>query len=105
VAGAVVTTVGLLALAGRWGSRRTLWLPAALVWLGSGALAAFDGLNLALNRLFVVVGAEVSNPDWYLIDTALVVKVVIGALAAAVGLATVMVARSTQRPGASSKAG
>jgi hypothetical protein len=94
VAGAVVTMVGLLALAGRWGSRRALWLPAALVWLGSGALAAFDGFSLALNRLFVVVGAEASDPGWYLIDTALVVKVVIGGLAAVVGVATVMVARS-----------
>src|SRR6266545_5097947 len=74
VAGAVAAAVGLPGLAGRWGSQRRFWLPAALTWLGSGALVAFDGLNLALNRLFGMFGTDASVPGWSVIDTALVIK-------------------------------
>ncbi len=74
VAGAVAAAVGLPGLAGRWGSQRRFWLPVALTWLGSGALVAFDGLNLALNRLFGMFGTDASVPGWSVIDTALVIK-------------------------------
>ena len=40
VTGAAVAAVGLLGLAGRWGPRTPFWLPVALTWLGSGAVAA-----------------------------------------------------------------
>jgi hypothetical protein len=46
VAGAVAAAVGLLGLAGRWGRHRRLWVPATFTWIGSGAVAAFDGLTL-----------------------------------------------------------
>ena len=82
---AVITVAGLLGLAGRWGRQTRFWLPAALTWVGSGALAAFDGLTLMLNRLFAMFGAAASAPDWSLTDTVLVIKVVVGVLAAAVG--------------------
>jgi hypothetical protein len=79
--------VGLLGLAGRWGNRTRFWLPAALTWVGSGALAAFDGLNLVLNQLFRMFGMDAAEADWSLIDTVLVIKVVIGVLAAVGALA------------------
>ena len=92
VIGALVAAVGLLGLAGRWGSQRRFWLPVTLTWLGSGALVAFDGLNLALNRLFALFGVDTAQSDWSPIDTALVVKVVIGLVAAAIGALAVMAA-------------
>jgi hypothetical protein len=98
VAGATVAVVGLLALAGRWGHHTRFWLPAALAWVGSGALAAFDGLNLVLNQLFAVSGTDASEPGWSLIDTVLVIKVVIGMSAAAVGaLAITSAAKDNQK--------
>ena len=94
VVGAVTAVVGLLGLAGTWGPRTRFWLPAALTWIGSGAVAAFDGLTVVLNRIFVAFGMDASEPGWSLFDTALMVKVVIGVLAAAVGsLAVKAVAR------------
>ena len=45
VAGAVIAAAGLLGLAGRWGHQTRFWPPAALAWVGSGSLAAFDGLR------------------------------------------------------------
>jgi len=84
-AGGVVTVVGLLGLAGKWGHQARLWVPAALTWLGSGALVAFDGLMTVLNKLFVIFGAAGSTSAWSPLDTALVVKLVVGVLAAAVG--------------------
>jgi len=99
VAGAVTAALGLLALAGRWGSRTRFWLPAALTWLGSGALVAFDGLTLALNKLFALFGTDAALSAWSLIDTVLVIKVVIGMLAAAVGAVAVNAAtRDDQKP-------
>jgi hypothetical protein len=59
------------------------WLPVALTWLGSGALAAFDGFLIVLNRLLMSTTAS-SASAWVLADTFLVGKVVIGVLAAAV---------------------
>jgi hypothetical protein len=38
-----------------------------------------------LNRLFLMVGATASAPGWSLTDTGLLINVVIGVLAAAVG--------------------
>jgi hypothetical protein len=90
--GALVAGAGLLGLAGRWGRQTRFWLPAALTWLGSGALAAFDGFNLTINRLFVLFGADVSGPAWSWLDTVLVIKVLIGLLAASVGALAVAVA-------------
>lgn len=84
-AGGVVTVVGLLGLVGKWGHQARLWVPAALTWLGSGALVAFDGLMTVLNKLFVIFGAAGSTSAWSPLDTALVVKLVVGVLAAAVG--------------------
>lgn len=84
VAGAVVAVVGLLGLAGGWGRQTRFWVPATLAWIGSGAVAAFDGLNLVLNRLFFMFGLDATQPAWSLFDTALVIKVVIGVLAAGV---------------------
>ena len=55
--GAVTAAVGLLGLAGRWGRRSRVWLPAALTWVGSGAMAAFDGLGLTL---FLLLGTDAS---------------------------------------------
>ena len=83
-AGGVVTVVGLLGLVGKWGHQARLWVPAALTWLGSGALVAFDGLMTVLNKLFVIFGAAGSTSAWSPLDTALVVKLVVGVLAAAV---------------------
>jgi len=92
VVGAVTAVVGLLGLTGRWGRRTRFWRPAALIWLGSGALATFDGLTVVLNRLFLVFGTDASQPGWALLDTALVIKVVIGVLAAVVGALAVATA-------------
>lgn len=96
VAGAVTAVVGLLALAGRWGQHTRFWLPVALTWVGSGAVAAFDGLNL----LFLVSTLGGPDADWSLIDTILMVKVVIGLLAGAVGVLAVTAAADRQ-PGPS----
>ena len=96
-AGAVIAVVGLLGLAGRWGQQTRFWLPAALVWLGSGALAGFDGFWLMLNQLFAMFGTDASEPGWTLTDTALMVKVVIGVLAAAVGALAVTAAAKDER--------
>lgn len=85
--GAAVAALGMFVLAGRWGARLRFWLPAALVWVGSGALVAFDGLSFLLNGLFARAGAEAaSDATWELTDTVLVVKVLVGVLAAAVGV-------------------
>lgn len=87
VAGAALAVLGLSGLAGRWGRRTRLWLPAALTWIGSGALVAFDGTSLLMNGLFAIVGtSEMSEASWELTDTALLAKVLVGALAAAVGV-------------------
>jgi hypothetical protein len=98
-AGAVIAVVGLLGLAGRWGSQTRFWLPAALTWVGSGALAGFDGFWLILNQLFALFGTDASEAGWSLIDTALVTKVTIGVLAAAIGaLAVTAAAKDDQKP-------
>ena len=74
-------------------------MPAALTWVGSGALVAFDGLNLVLTQLFLMFGALASELVWSLSDTVLVVKVVIGLLAAAVGAkAVTAAAKDNQKP-------
>jgi hypothetical protein len=98
-AGAVIAALGLLGLAGRWGQQTRFWLPAALTWIGSGALAGFDGFVLTLNQLFVTLGTDASEAGWTLIDTVLATKVLIGVLAAAVGaLAVTAAARQNQEP-------
>jgi hypothetical protein len=97
VAGAVIAVAGLLCLAGTWGQRTRFWLPAALAWVGSGSLAAFDGLELLLGQLMSGTGA--SGPGWSLADTALATEVAIGVLCAAVGaLAVTAAARDDQKP-------
>jgi hypothetical protein len=98
VGGAVIAVVALLGLAGRWGHQIRFWLPAALLWLGSGALTSFDGLWLMLNQLFAIFGTNASEPGWSLTDTALVIKVVIGVLAAAVGALPIAAARDAEKP-------
>lgn len=98
VAGAVLAVAGLLGLAGRWGHQARLWLPAALAWVGSGSLAAFDGLELMLNQL-LRFGTGASGPGWSLADTVLVIEVAIGVLCAAVGaLAVTSAARDDHKP-------
>lgn len=68
------------------------------MWLGSGALAAFDGLSLVLNQ--ILNGTDVSEPGWTLHDTVLVIKALVGVLAAAVGaLAVTAAANDNQKPG------
>ncbi|HEU0040854.1 MAG TPA: hypothetical protein VFQ15_00755 [Jiangellaceae bacterium] len=89
VAGAVTAVVGLLGLTGRWGHRIRFWLPAALTWVGSGAMAAFDGLAL---MAFLLLGTGASEPGWGQTDTVLLIKVVIGLLAGAVGALAITVA-------------
>ena len=89
VGGAVTAAVGLFGLAGRWGGHTRLWLPATLIWIGSGAVAAFDGLMLLL---FLMLPPGTTESGWTLTDTLLVIKVVIGVLAAAVGALAVTVA-------------
>jgi len=93
LAGAVTAVAGLLALAGRWGRGRRLWLPAALTWLGSGAMVAFDALVLVL---FVVFRPEGAEAGWSLTDTLVAVKVIVGVLAAAVGVLAVTAAAKDQ---------
>ena len=98
-AGAVIAVVGLLGLAGRWGHQTRFWLPAALTWLGSAALVAFDGLWLMLNQLFLMFGTDASEPGWSLMYTVVVIKVLIGVLAAAVGaLAVTAAAKENPEP-------
>lgn len=97
-AGAVIAAAGLLALAGRWGQQTRFWLPAALTWLGSGALVAFDGFALMLNQLFLMFGTNASEA-WSLTNTVVVIKMLIGVLAAAVGaLAVTAAAKENQKP-------
>jgi hypothetical protein len=88
VVGALVAVLGLLALAGRWGHHTRFWLPVALTWLGSGALAAFDGLN----QLLLMSGLGGSDAHWSLIDIVVVAKVMIGLSAGAVGVLAVATA-------------
>jgi hypothetical protein len=95
--GAIVTAAGLLALAGRWGRERPFWLPAALTWVGSGALVAFDILTVVLNRLFLMFGTTLPEADWAPIDTVLVLKGVIGVLAAVLGVLSLTVAAKNHR--------
>jgi hypothetical protein len=98
-AGAVTTGVGLLGLAGHWRRRRSLWLPAALTWLGSGALVAFDGFILLFTTLPVLFGEIVAEWGWSVTDTVLVIKVLVGVLAAGVGaVAVTAAARDDQAP-------
>lgn len=97
-AGAVIAAVGLLGLAGRWEQQTRFWLPAALTWLGSGALAGFDGFVVTLNQLFVMFGADASEAGWSLIDTVVLIKLAIGVLAAAVGALAVTVAKDHEQP-------
>lgn len=99
VAGAVTAGVGLLALAGQWGARRRFWLPAALVWLGSGAVVAFDGCLLLLNKFFLAFGANASEPGWTVTDTLVLVKMVIGLSVAAVGAVAVSAAAKDHQVG------
>ncbi len=96
VAGAVIAAAGLLGLAGRWGHQTWFWLPTALAWVGSGSLAAFDGLELLLNLLMSGTGA--SGSGWSLAGTVLVIEVVIGVLCAAVGALAVTAAAKDDRP-------
>jgi hypothetical protein len=98
-AGAVIAVAGLLGLAGRWGHQTRFWLPVALAWVGSGSLAAFDGLELMLNQLFLRFGTGASGSGWSLADTVLVIEVVIGVSCAAVGaLAVTAAARPPGSP-------
>ena len=84
-AGALVAAAGVLSLAGRWGRERALWLPAALTWIGSGALVVFDALTVLVNRLVYLFAAQPPEADWAPIDTVLVVKVLVGVLVGVVG--------------------
>ena len=68
----------------------------ALAWVGSGSLAAFDGLTLMLNQLMSGTGA--SGSGWSLAGTVLVIEVVIGVLCAAVGALAVTAAAKDDRP-------
>ena len=90
--GAIVAAAGLLGLAGRWGRQRRFWLPVALIWAGSGALIAFDVLTVVLNRLVSMLGTTLSASDWAPIDTVLVLKGVVGVLAAVLGVLAVTAA-------------
>jgi hypothetical protein len=93
-AGAVIAVAGLLGLTGRWGHQTRFWLPAALAWVGSGSLAAFDGLEL-----FLAFGTGLSGSEWSLTDTVLVIEVAIGVLCAALGaLAVTSAARDDHTP-------
>jgi hypothetical protein len=55
-------------------------------------MVAFDLLTVVVNRLFSIFGTSLPEADWAPIDTALMLKVVIGALAALVGVLAVTVA-------------
>lgn len=71
-------------------------MPVALTWVGAGAVAAFDGLALAL---FLVLRPDGSEAGWGVSDTVLVVKVVIGVVAGVVlALVVTAAARDNQRP-------
>jgi hypothetical protein len=97
--GGVTAGVGLLGLAGHWGRRRRFWLPAALTWLGSGALVAFDGFLLRFTTLPMLFGEIIAESGWSVTDTVLVIKVLIGVLAAGVGaVAVTAAARDDQSP-------
>lgn len=97
--GAVTAAVGLLGLAGHRGRRRRFWLPAALTWLGSGALVAFDGFLVMFTALPMLFGQIVAQWGWSVTDTVLVIKVLIGLLAAGVGaVAVTAAARDDQAP-------
>ena len=95
--GAFVAAAGLLAVAGRWGRERRFWLPAALIWVGSGALVAFDVLTVVLNRLFTMFGTTLPEAAWAPIDTVLVLKGVIGVLAAVLGVLAIRAAAKGHR--------
>ena len=95
--GAVTAGVGLLGLAGRWGRRRRFWLPASLTWLGSGALVAFDGFILVFTTLPILFGEIVTEWGWSVTDAFLVIKVLIGVLAAGVGVVAVTAAARDDR--------
>jgi hypothetical protein len=88
-AAAVVAAAGVLGLTGRWARERRFWLPAALTWVGSGALVAFDVFTVVINRLFFLLGTAPAEADWAPIDTVLVIKILIGVLAAVVGVVAV----------------
>ena len=98
VAGAVIAVAGMLGLADRWGHQKRFWLPVALAWVGSGSLAAFDGLELMLNQLFLMSGIGASGPGWSLAGTVVVIEVVIGVSCAAVGVLAVTAAAKDDRP-------
>lgn len=98
--GAFVAAAGLLGLAGRWGRwgrERRFWLPAALIWVGSGALIAFDVLTVVLNRLALTFGSTLPEAAWAPIDTVLVLKGVIGVLAAVIGVLALTAAVKNHR--------
>jgi hypothetical protein len=98
-AGAVTAGVGLLGLAGHWGRQRQFWLPAALTWLGSGALVAFDGFLVTFTALPMLFGQIVAEWGWSVTDTVLVIKVLVGVLTAGVGaVAVIAAARDDQAP-------
>jgi hypothetical protein len=96
VAGAAVAAAGLLAVAGSWGRRVRFWLPAALLWVGSGALVAFDSLVIVANRLFFMFGTSPES-DWAPIDTVLMVKAAVGVSAAVVGILAATAAAKEHR--------
>lgn len=98
--GALIAAAGMLGLSGRWGRRTRCWLPLTLAWVGSGSLAAFDGLNLVLGRL-IGFGFGGGASPWGLYDTVQVVEVATGVLAAAVA-AAVITGASAARPGGTS---
>jgi hypothetical protein len=55
---------------------------------------------VTLNELFVMFGGDASEAGWSLIDTVVVLKVLIGLLAAVVGaLAVTAAAKHDQKPG------
>ena len=67
-----------------------------MTWIGSGAVAALDGLMLSL---FLMLPPETTEAGWSLTDTLLVIKVAIGVLAGAVGvLAVTAAAKNEQEP-------
>jgi hypothetical protein len=97
VAGAVTAAAGLLGLAGRWGTAKRFWVPAGLTWLGSGAMAAFDTFTLGLNGVFAAFGDLGSDYDYSGADAVVVVKIVVGLLAAAVGVVALVAAARNER--------
>lgn len=98
-AGALVAAAGVLGLAGRWCREKPLAVPAALAWVGSGALVAFDTLTVVANRLFYLFGDTPPEADWAPADTVLVVKILVGVLAAFVGVLAVRSAADRNRNG------